>query len=50
MPTTYHFVGRLIIFFPHKQLGIIFNWFKANGGGGNLKEYITLSSSANFET
>jgi len=48
MSTTYHLVGHLIRFLLHERLGIISNWFKADDGGGNKKEYHLLSSNVKF--
>ena len=39
MPTTYHFVGRLLKWMLHKQLGIMFQWFVDVGFGANPNEY-----------
>jgi uncharacterized protein YbjT (DUF2867 family) len=39
MPTTYHFVGRLLKWMLHKQLGIMFQWFVDVGFGADPTEY-----------
>ena len=39
MPTTYPFVGRLLKFLLHEQLGAMFDWFKSDGFGANPREY-----------
>ncbi|KAK4984646.1 hypothetical protein LTR66_008426 [Elasticomyces elasticus] len=36
MPTTYSFVGRLIRFGLKEQLGLMFDWFKAQGFGADV--------------
>lgn len=39
MPTTYLFVGRLLKWILHKQLGIMFQWFVDVGFAANPNEY-----------
>ncbi|KIW17830.1 hypothetical protein PV08_05025 [Exophiala spinifera] len=39
MPVAYPFVGRLIKFVLHEQLGVMFNWFKEEGFGGDPNEF-----------
>ena len=39
MPTTYPFVGRLIKYILHEQLGAMFDWFKKVGFGADPKEF-----------
>jgi uncharacterized protein YbjT (DUF2867 family) len=39
MPKTYHFVGQLIKWMLHKQLGIMFQWFVDVGFGADPKKY-----------
>jgi len=39
MPTTYHFVGRLLRWMLHKQLGIMFQWFVDVGFGADPNQY-----------
>jgi len=39
MPTTYHFIGRLLKWMLHKQLGIMFQWFVDVGFGADPNEY-----------
>jgi len=39
MPTTYHFVGKLLKWMLHKQLGIMFQWFVDVGFGADPNEY-----------
>ena len=39
MPTTYHFVGILLKWMLHKQLGIMFQWFVDVGFGADPEEY-----------
>ncbi|KAJ9640180.1 uncharacterized protein PV06_10704 [Exophiala oligosperma] len=41
MPETYPVIGRLIKFILHEQLGVMFNWFKQEGFGGNPDEFKT---------
>ena len=41
MPTTYHFVGRLIKWMLHKQLGLMFQWFVDVGFGADPNKYKT---------
>lgn len=38
MPTTYHFIGHLLKWMLHKQLGVMFQWFVDVGFGANPKE------------
>jgi len=39
MPTTYHFVGRLLKWMLHKQLGIMFQWFVDVGFAADPNQY-----------
>ena len=39
MPTTYRFVGTLLRWMLHKQLGIMFQWFVDVGFGADPNEY-----------
>ena len=39
MPTTYPFLGRLIKYILHEQLGAMFDWFKKVGFGADPKEF-----------
>jgi len=41
MPTTYHFVGRLLKWMLHKQLGIMFQWFVDVGFAADPNQYKT---------
>lgn len=38
IPNTYAFVGRFLRWILHEQLGIMFNWFKSDGFGADVKQ------------
>ena len=51
MPTTYQFVGRLLKWMLHEQLGIMFKWFVDVGFGADPEEYKRqFPEMQNFET
>ena len=39
MPRTYDFLGRMIKWLAHEQLGVMFKWFVDVGFGADVKEY-----------
>ena len=51
IPKTYDFLGRIIKYLAHEQLGAMFNWFKSDGFGADPKQYVgQLEGMENFET
>ena len=51
IPTTYSFIGRIVKYLAHEQLGVMFDWFKSDGFGADPKKYLNqLEGMEEFET